>query len=103
MSEAKVMTDILIEIEDENIITKNKKGKPGETYSIQEAYFHSVDRDGYPERYPTKINVFPRKDHQGNPIPYKKGQYKLAPQSFQVERGFLQMAFPALVPTKAIV
>ena len=91
---------VVIDIEDEVVVTNNKKG--GGQYYTQKGYFHETERDGSPKRYPTEINVFPRKNDRGEPIPYKKGSYTLGVQSFGVERGFLQLNFPSLVPVKSL-
>lgn len=91
----KIMS-IIIDIESTELITRPKKA--GGNYQVQEAFAHTTDRNGVPQRYPEKINLFPPRDHQNNSIPYNKGKYILAPQSLRVVNGFLELGFPALTP-----
>lgn len=87
----------VIDIEDSTLETRNKKG--GGSYQVQPCYVHVSDRSGNPERYPRKAVLFPPRDNDGNPIPYKPGKYHLAPQSLQVAgNGFLELSFPQLIP-----
>ncbi|MCB0482678.1 MAG: hypothetical protein KDC83_14715 [Flavobacteriales bacterium] len=88
---------IQIDIESEEIQTR--QGKKGD-YHIQTAYIHTFGRDGQPERYPREFNLFPDRDNQGRPIPYKKGSYTLHPKSYRINNGFLELAFPSLIPVK---
>jgi len=90
---------MLISIEDTNLIQKMSAKKS--PYVVQTAYVHTINPDGSPKRYPEQISLFPKKDAEGNAVPYKKGDYTLGDKSFQVERGFLQLNFPELVPVKA--
>ena len=87
---------IKIDIETSETEIRNKRG--GGTYTVQTAYAHTTDRNGNPQRYPERFNIFPPKDDRGNPIPYQPGSYKLASQSIRVSNGFLELAFPQLVP-----
>lgn len=87
---------IAIDIESTNLETRSKKG--GGTYQVQEAFVHTTDQHGNPRRYPERINLFPPRDNNGNPIPYRAGSYILAPQSIRVNNGYLELAFPQLVP-----
>lgn len=87
---------IVIDVESTNIETRNKKG--GGTYQVQEVFVHTVDRNGNPMRYPERAVMFPPRDNQGNSIPYKPGQYVLAPQSIRVNNGFIELGFPLLLP-----
>lgn len=89
---------IVIDIESTELITRTKKA--GGNYQVQEAFAHTTDRNGIPSRYPERINLFPPRDHQNNPIPYQKGKYVLAPQSIRVVNGFLELGFPQLISLK---
>lgn len=89
---------LLVDIESEELIERNKKA--GGTYKVQIAYAHTVGRDGSPQRYPEQINVFPPMDNSGRHIPFKKGQYHIAPQTFRVNNGFLELGFINLMPAK---
>ena len=90
---------IKIDIEDTNIEIRNKRG--GGTYSVQAAYAHTHDRNGQPNRYPERFNIFPPRDEKGNAIPYQPGTYVIAPQSLRINNGFLELAFPQLIPANA--
>lgn len=89
---------IKIDIESEAIELRNKKA--GGTYSIQRAYLHTTDYDGTPKRYPEEISIFPRKNDNGDVVPYKKGTYTISDSSFKVDNGFLALGFPSLSPVK---
>lgn len=88
---------LIIDIESSE--TETRRGKNGD-YVVQVAYAHTVQRDGSPKRYPEQFAMFPPKDREGHPIPYKPGQYTLEPRSFRIQNGFMNMAFPTLVPVK---
>lgn len=88
--------NILISVESTSLQTRNKKGGDG-TYQVQQAYAHTFGQDG-PKRYPEEINVFPPRDNNGNPIPYQKGDYHIAPDCLRVQNGFLDLGFLRLVP-----
>lgn len=91
---------ILIEVEEMKTETRQKKNGTG-TYELQAGYAHLTDRNGEPDRYPQKINLFPPRDGMGNSQPYKVGKYKVAPQSFKVgNAGFLELGFLVLEPAK---
>lgn len=87
---------IAIDVESSELETRNKKG--GGTYQVQACYVHTVDRNGKPNRYPEKAYLFPPRDSQGNGVPYKQGSYVLSPQSIRVSNGFMELAFPQLIP-----
>lgn len=89
------MNPFLIDIESPEIETR--KGKNGD-YVVQIAYAHTVQRDGSPKRYPEQFAIFPPKDRDGTPIPYKPGKYMLDPRTFRVSNGFLEMGFAQLTP-----
>ena len=89
---------IHIDIEEQTLETRNKKG--GGTYQVQTGYAHVFNRNGEPERYPERFSFFPPRDNSGNPQPLKPGKYQLAPQSIKVENGFLALGFPVLVASK---
>lgn len=88
---------VQIDIESEEI--QERQGKKG-AYHVQTGYCHTFGRDGKPERYPREFALFPQRDNQGRPVPYKKGTYSIHPQSFRINNGFLELAFPTLVPVK---
>lgn len=91
--------ELIVDIEDTTIVTKNKRGKEG-TYDQQKAFAHLVDRDGKPNRYPREISVFPPKK-EGKSVPYAKGQYRLSASSFTVdEYGGLKLGFINLEPVE---
>jgi len=89
---------LIISVESTEI--ESKTSKADKTYYTQTAYAHTVNRDGTPKRYPEQINLFPKKNPDGQPVPYPKGDYTLGEGSFQVQRGFLEMNFPELVQAK---
>lgn len=92
------MKDIEIEVHEETLEVRNKKSGQG-TYSLQKAYAHLTDRSNNPDRYPREIMIFPPRDNQNNPAPYKKGSYTLAPSSFRVgNNGQLEIGFVNLLP-----
>jgi hypothetical protein len=92
------MLNLIIDVEDTSVETKTKKDQSG-TYQTQTAYAHFHDRNGQPERYPSKITVFVPKDNQSNPIPYKVGKYTVSPQSYRIGNGgFLELGFLNLIP-----
>ena len=93
------MNKFTIEIETSDLQTRTKSGGDS-TYQVQLAYAHTLNRDGSPKRYPEEIALFPPKDSSGNPVPYKPGHYELDPRSYRVQRGFLDMSFPQLIPVK---
>ena len=76
---------IKIEVSSAEVFVKSgiaaKSGKP---YNIrdQEAYAHTVDRNGAPQKYPQKIKINLRDDQQ----PYAVGVYTICPTSFFVDR-----------------
>lgn len=89
---------IQIDIEDTNLIQRNKKDNSGFYYQ-QKAYAHIVDRDCVPSRYPKEITIFPPKDDSGNSIPYPLGEYSVSPNSFRVDNyGNLDLGFLVLRP-----
>lgn len=90
---------ISIDIETSDIELRNKKS--GGTYHVQTAYVHTVDRNGKPQRYPERCNIFPPRDNNGTPMPYQPGTYTLAPQTIRVVNGFLELGFPQLIPVKS--
>lgn len=62
----------------------------------QEAYAHTLNREGKPNKYPTRIEFV--LDDDAQPVP--AGQYTLAPQSIYVDRfGGLSLS-PKLVSAK---
>ena len=86
---------ILIDIEDETVMTNSKKG--GGTYDTQYGYFHEVERDGSPKRLRREVKLFPPKEN-GVTRAYKKGQYTMGPRSIEVEaNGFMKLGFVNLV------
>ncbi len=88
-----------ITIEENTLI--NKTSKAGKPYAVQQAYAHTVNSDGSPKRYPTEITLFVKKDQQGNPVPYSKGEYDLADSSFEVDQyGNLSINFVNLIKRK---
>ena len=89
---------LIISIESTELNAKTSKAnKP---YYTQTAYAQTTNKDGSPKRYPEQFELFTKKDPQGNAVPYPKGNYELSANSFQVERGFLNMNFPDLQPIK---
>lgn len=92
----------VIEIEETNLTTKQKKDGSG-SYQLQAGYFHSMNQDGSPKRYPEEINVFPKKDPQGNAVPYPVGSYTIDPASFRVQRGFFELGFLTLIPVANVL
>ncbi len=91
---------IKIEVSSDVVETRSgisaRNNKP---YSMreQEAYAHTVDRDGVISKYPQKIKVTLR----DNQPPYAPGFYTVAPESFYVDRfdslslGLVLRALPA--------
>lgn len=91
------MLDILIDIEETTLETRNKRD--GGTYSLQTGYAHLVDRQGNPLRYPERFVLFPPRNPDGSTVPYQKGQYVIAPTSYRIDnRGFLELGYLELAP-----
>ena len=88
-----------ITVEDTQLETRTKAGGKG-TYQVQKAYAHTFNRNGTPKRYPEEIVIFPQRDPAGNPTPYQKGDYQLAPDAISVKNGFLDLGFINLIPVK---
>lgn len=89
---------VVIDIESDQLEVRKKKN--GGTYTVQTAYVHTTDRNGKPNRYPEQISVFPPMDNAGNHVAFKKGQYHIAPQTFRVNNGFLELGFLNLNPVR---
>jgi hypothetical protein len=75
-------------------------GKPY-NLAFQDAYFHTVDKEGILAPFPQKVEIFAPKDAQGNPDPYAPGEYQLAPFSVFVDRQGKLAIEPLLVPLKS--
>jgi hypothetical protein len=88
---------IKIDVESDQLISRNKKDGSG-VYYQQEAFAHTSDQYGNPKRYPEQIFIFPQRDAAGSVVAYKPGTYKLAQQSLRVVRNQIELGFPVLVP-----
>lgn len=86
-----------IEIENENMIVRQKKDGSG-SYAVQTAWAHTSDRDGALKRFPEEIEVFCQRDDLNKPQPYKIGMYQPAPNSLRVSYKRLEFGFMSLVP-----
>lgn len=77
----------------------------GKPYSLafQDAYFHTIDKDGVAAPFPQKVEIFAPKDERGNPAAYAPGDYVLAPSSITVGRDGRLAIDPVLMPIKAAV
>lgn len=76
---------IKIEISKDTVETRSGiSAKTGKPYSMreQEAYAHTVGRDGHPAKYPQRIKI----TLQDNQVAYPVGLYTVAPESFYVDR-----------------
>lgn len=60
-------------------------GKPYKM-CLQNAYLHTIDKDGVQAPFPQKVEISAPKDATGNPAPYAPGEYQLAPSSVYVGR-----------------
>jgi len=74
-------------------------GKPYKL-AFQDAYFHTIDRDGVPAPFPQKVEIFAPKDPNGNPQPYQPGEYQLSPSSVHVGRDGKLGIEPLLIPLR---
>jgi len=78
--------------------TSKKTGKP---YTIrdQEAYAHTLDKDGKPRAYPERISL----QLEGDQPPFDPGTYHLSPSSVYVgDFGRLMLGRPVLVKAPAV-
>jgi len=76
---------IKIEVSSDTVITRSGiSARTGKPYSMreQEAYAHTVSRDGQPSKYPQRIKIT-LGDTQA---PYQPGLYTVAPESFYTDR-----------------
>ena len=76
---------IKIEVSTDAVITRSGiSARTNKPYSIreQEAYAHTVDRDGVISKYPQRIKI----TLGDNQAPYPPGLYTVAPESFYVDR-----------------
>jgi len=94
---------IKVSIPSATVRTMSGIGKTsGKPYNLafQDAYFHTVDRDGVAAPFPQKVEIFAPKDANGNPQPYAPGEYQLAPSSLFVDRGGKLAIDPQLIALK---
>jgi hypothetical protein len=91
---------IKIEVSSDTVETRSGvSAKTGKPYSMreQEAYAHTVNRDGVISKYPQRIKIT-LGDKQA---PYSPGFYTVGPESFYVDRfaslslGLVLRALPA--------
>lgn len=87
--------------------TRNQSGNSkatGKPYSMnfQEAWFHTVDKNGNAAPHPIKSEIMLEKDSSGNTLPpYAVGQYSLHPSSVYTDPRTGHIAFsPRLVALK---
>ncbi|OOZ21375.1 hypothetical protein BOW31_12740 [Solemya velum gill symbiont] len=73
---------IKIEIPSDEIIEKTSA--KGNKYFQQLAYAYTVDENGKPYPFPERTYIYCPTDDSGTPRIYKKGPYKLMPQSLRV-------------------
>ena len=88
-----------IDIESNEVIERHKRDGSG-IYHQQEAYVHTVDRDGRPNRYPEPIYLYVPKDERGNPQPRQPGKYTISPTSLVVRNRQLELGYLNLEPLK---
>jgi hypothetical protein len=93
------MQPLTIEIETEELIEKVKKDKSGK-YFVQEAWVHTLTREGHPKRYPERVELYAPSDARGVQRAYKLGTYVVSAQSFRVQYEQLQLGFLVLEPVK---
>jgi len=97
---------IKISIPSANLRTMEGIGKAsGKPYKLafQDAYFHTIDKDGVAAPYPQKVEIFAPKDGNGNPVPYQPGDYQLSPSSVYVGRDGKLGIEPILIPFRPAV
>lgn len=93
---------IRIEIKSTEVRTISGTSKAGKPYSIrdQEAYAHTVGRDGQPRPYPERISLQLEDDQP----PFEPGLYTLAPSSLYVgDYGRLMLGRPQLARVQPAV
>lgn len=90
---------IKIEIHDTDLI--ERQGKNGAYYK-QQAYAHTLDRNGKPLAYPERCLLPVPKGDRGIPTPYQPGTYTLDPNSIRIGRfDDLEIGYPNLRPVAA--
>ena len=73
--------------------TRTITSKAGKQFVLQTIWLHTFARDGKPNMYPEKTEVFLDRDQQGQPLVYQPGDYQLHPSSFYVDsRGNIAVA-----------
>jgi len=74
----------------------------GKPYSLnfQDAWFHTIDKDGVAAPFPQKVELILPTAKDGAALFYAIGQYELAPSSVYVDRNGKLALEPVLVPTK---
>lgn len=77
-------------------------GKPYKL-AFQDAYFHTIDKDGSVAPFPQRVEIFAPKDANGNPVAHQPGEYQLAPSSIYVGRDGKLVIEPVLVPLRPTV
>jgi hypothetical protein len=75
----------------------DKKGRDARLYA-QNAYAHTVDREGNAAPYPEKIEILLDTDERGVPRPYVVGEYVLHPSAIYVDRNGKLAVAPRLAP-----
>jgi hypothetical protein len=73
--------------------TRTITSKAGKQFVLQTIYLHTFARDGKPNMFPEKTEVFLDTDQAGQPKVYQAGDYQLHPSSFYVDqRGNIAVA-----------
>ena len=66
--------------------TSKTTGKPY-NMAFQDAWFHTIGRDGKPAPFPQKVELILPRNEQGAALYFAPGEYQLAPSSVYVDRG----------------
>lgn len=79
---------------------KSKKDGSQQMLHLQTIYVHTFDRNGQPNPYPEKVELFAERDQVGNPVALPVGKYVLHPSSIYVDQNGRLSVAPKLVPAK---
>jgi len=77
-------------------------GKPYDM-AFQEAWFHTIGKDGVAAPYPQKVEIILPRDTDGAALFHPVGDYQLAPASVYVDRNGKLALEPVLVALKPAV
>ena len=80
---------------------KSKKDGSPQMLHLQTVYVHTFDRNGQPNPYPEKVELFAERNEAGQPVALPIGKYILHPSSIYVDQNGRLSVAPKLVAAKA--